>query len=53
MFIHELESEIIHSKENTVNCAIIYQFRVISKLGGYCNKLKNANEMNVCNNESI
>ena len=39
--------------KNTVNCAIIYPFRVISKLGWYWNKLKNANEMNVCKNESM
>ena len=40
-------------RKNPINCAIIYPFRVISKLGWYWNKLKNANEMNVCNNESI
>ena len=48
-----VKAEIIHSKEKTVNCAIIYPFLVNLKLGGYWNKLKNTNEMNVCNNESI
>ena len=48
-------SEMIHLKKKNkpVNCAIIYPFRVISKLGWYWNKLKNANEMNVCNHDSI
>ena len=55
MFIYEKVSEMIHFKKiqkNTVNCAIIYPFCVISKLGWYWNKFKNANEMNFCNNES-
>ena len=53
MFIYEQVSEILHWKKNTENCAIIHPFRVISNLGWYWNKLKNANEVNVCNNESI
>lgn len=32
MFIYEIVSEIIHSTKNTVNCAIIYPFHVISEL---------------------
>ena len=48
MFINDEVSEIIHLKKNTVNCAMIYPFCVISKSGWYRIKLKNAfpNEMN-------
>ena len=55
MFINDKVYEIIHLKKNTLNRAVIYPFCVISKLGWYWNKLelKNATEMNFCNNESI
>ena len=38
MFIYEIVSEIIHSTKNTVNCAIIYPFHVISELAKKCKR---------------
>ena len=39
--------------KNTLNIAFIYAFNVISKLGWYWNKLKNANKRNVCNYQPV